>query len=218
MKPIDITGEKFNRLTAVRFAEVRKKKHFWEFLCECGIIKIIMKTEVKSGNTKSCGCFQKDHPARLQHGFARNGPTHRFYRIYQSMKERCNNPKDIGYHLYGAKGVKCFWQFFEKFRGDMLESYQLHVKEFGEKDTTIDRISGNGNYCKENCRWATNKEQQRNRSNNRLLTYKRETKCVAEWAEELGLDQFTIYRRLNSKWSTEKTLTEPVRRVDKITS
>ena len=87
----------------------------------------------------------------------------RIYRIFKHMTQRCNNPKDKDYPHYGARGIKCLWKDFNEFKNDMYESYLDHVAEYGEKDTTIDRINFDGNYCKENCRWATVSEQNANK-------------------------------------------------------
>lgn len=80
------------------------------------------------------------------------------------------------------------------------------------KDKTLDRRDPNKGYCLDNCKWSTRKEQSRNKTNNTLLKYKGETKCISEWAEQLGIASTTIHERLKSGWSTKETLSKPVRK------
>ena len=122
------------------------------------------------------------------------------------MKGRCENPKADNYKYYGARGIKVcdIWEKnFENF-------YNWSIKNGYEENLTIDRIDVNGNYCPENCAWKTIKEQENNRRNNRVLMFNGIEKNVTEWSEELGINRETIYKRLRSGWSIEKTLTIPV--------
>lgn len=95
----------------------------------------------------------------------------RFWRTYRNMKKRCNDPKSTYYRLYWWRWIKCRWDSYKSFKNDMYESYLDHVAKYWEKETTIDRIDSNWNYCKENCRWATNIEQGRNTSRNRRFNW-----------------------------------------------
>jgi len=89
-------------------------------------------------------------------------------RRFCNMKQRCNNPNATGYKNYGGRGIKVLWKSFQEFKNDMYESYVEHACKYGDYNTTIDRINNDGHYCKENCRWATMKEQ---RANSRLVCY-----------------------------------------------
>jgi len=123
------------------------------------------------------------------------------------MKQRCANPKATKYEIYGGKGVRVCdeWQEYEPFhKWAMANEYKNSL--------TIDRIDNNGDYCPENCRWATYRKQNLNKSQNRLVAFKGKTMPLAEWAERLGMNYSTLRARLSQYgWPVEKALTKPVR-------
>lgn len=129
--------------------------------CACGRKHEIVGYNLKNGHTTSCGCARVSALKRTatKHGMFGT----RFYNIYRQILRRCNEPKHKAFKNYGGRGVKNLWQSFDNFKRDMYRSYNFHVKKFGERNTTIDRISSEGNYCKENCRWATWKIQANNK-------------------------------------------------------
>ena len=99
------------------------------------------------------------------HGFGSkkfSGEKYKFYDLYWGMVARCNRKTNTSYKNYWARGIKCLWGSFEEFKNDMYESYVDHVQKYWRKQTSLDRIDVNWNYCKENCRWATKSEQANN--------------------------------------------------------
>lgn len=152
-------GQKFNYLTALR--KVSKMKWLWK--CKCGREKEIDYGHVKYGKTQSCGCYLNE--IITTHGLANT----RIYTIWENMKQRCLNKKNDSYFKYGERGIKICerWHLFKNFYEDMGESYTKHVSEYGEKNTSIDRINNDGNYELLNCRWATPKEQSNNQRPNK---------------------------------------------------
>lgn len=148
----DHTGERFGRLIAVRPLKsiARPKPMFWECVCDCGTSTIVEACHLRSGGTKSCGCLSRDNSTT--HGYAGT----RIYRVWMSMRNRCDEPSCAGYQYYGGRGIAydVRWRKFEAFLEDMGE---------GAKGLQLDRIDSNGGYCKANCRWVTSSVNLKNR-------------------------------------------------------
>jgi len=121
------------------------------------------------------------------------------------MRQRCYNKSDEKFPIYGGRGIVVSerWKDFQNFLDDMGERPSSHH--------SLDRIDTNGNYEPGNCRWATQTEQQRNRRNNRLITYNGQTKCVREWEDFLGFHVGTLQARLLHGWTVEDAFTRPIR-------
>ena len=207
----DISGKKFGRLTAIkRVGADKQRRSLWLCKCECGNKTKIRLPNLTTGITKSCGCLQKDIVAeRLwKHGLSvdANGNTPRLYGIWRNMKQRCFNSKASKYYLYGGKNIKVYKEWLE------YKPFHEWALSNGYKDNlTIDRIDGDKDYCPENCRWATRKQQSRNTSQNHLITYRGRTKTLAGWAEELGIKQRTLSSRLlDYGWNIKKAFIAPV--------
>ena len=162
--PIDLTGRVFGNLTVLGLADKRRgQDRCWRCACSCGNMVVVVRSELKTGDTKSCGCLRKE-TAHLQgkkntkHGCAREGLEPSEYRSWVEMRRRCTNRNSIGYRYYGGRGIAVCerWSSFENFLADM-----------GKKPTprhSIDRYPNNdGNYEPGNCRWATAKQQASNR-------------------------------------------------------
>jgi hypothetical protein len=131
---------------------------------------------------------------------------HGLYRTYLSMSSRCNYKSHTFYTRYGGRGIKCLWKNYKEFKKDMYDSYIKHFKVYGRRDTTLDRIDNDGNYCKENCRWATQKEQKNNTMRSVFLTFNNQTMTMGEWGKKLGIHKSTLKYRLKRGWSVERAL------------
>lgn len=130
----------------------------------------------------------------------------RFYFCYFSIVQRITDENATSYPRYGGKGIHNLWTSFEEFRDDMYESYLQHVKDYGERQTTIDRIDPKGNYEKSNCRWATYKEQGNNMTKNHPITFNGKTQNISQWGEELGIRKELIAARISRGWPVENAL------------
>jgi len=194
-----IIGQVFGRLTVTEWVSSGKVK----CQCSCGNITIVTRSHLWAGNTKSCGCFGKEYPSHLIHGYSK---TSRIYTAWESMKTRCTNPKCEQYPNYGGRGIKvcALW----------AESFESFLSDMGPAPTykhSLDRINVDGDYCPENCRWATPEEQARNKTTTQRLTYQGKTLTIMEWSNILSIPYKTIWARIKLSWPIERVLTEPVR-------
>lgn len=198
-------GQKFGRLTVIQKAERdRNGNPQWLCQCDCGQVRLAWEGKLKSGHTKSCGCLKIDmFRARVRRHGQHESPT---YSSWEKMISRCLNPNDYRYADYGGRGIEVCerWRDFVNFFEDMGER--------PGSEYSLDRIDVDGSYCPENCRWATRKEQQRNRRVNRLVQLDGETVTVTEAAELTGISEDVLRSRLRRGWDERDALTRPVAR------
>lgn len=203
----DITGERFNHLTAIRRVENIRGRVAWEFRCDCGNLVQLEKGCVLYGNTHSCGCQRRQQCGILN--FKHGESDSQLHYVWRSMKKRCYNPNDAGYQNYGGRGIKVC----DEWRQDFM-SFKTWAMDNGyAKGLSIDRIDNDGNYEPSNCRWTDRKTQSHNKRTNHNLTYNGVTKTIGEWAESLGMNYNTLIGRINVYgWSVEDALSKPVRK------
>ena len=178
--------------------------------CECGRVKYVARQHLKSGASRMCqSCAlnmrYKNTPREELKCYKDGRLEDPLYQAWWSMKSRCLNPKHRSYPRYGGRGITICdeWLDFPTFR-------QWASEHNWQKGLQIDRVDNDGNYCPENCRFVTPKENANNRSNCRMLTFNGKTQSVSKWADELGYEPNVIYLRLRMGWPVERTLTAPV--------
>jgi hypothetical protein len=211
-KIIDLTGQKFGRLTAVRLVATPEhinpitRSKFWAARCECGTEIVVVGNNLRNGNTKSCGCWKRDNGTIQGTKYGMYSLPER--KIWQAAIERCENPNNKGYPRYGARGVK----MFEGWRNDFQAFYE-YVGPRPSPKHSLDRINVNGNYEPGNVRWATIKEQQRNKRNTVFLEHNGRRMSLNDWAEETGIARSCLYYRITQAGQEFRAspLTKPLR-------
>ncbi len=203
---IDLIGQNFGRLIVIKRMDNDKCGNLcWLCRCDCGKYTVIQGGHLGSNNTKSCGCLATEQLIKrsTKHGHSCKNQESKEYIVWKNMIQRCTNTRCNQYGDYGGRGIKVCkrWLKFENFLEDM---------DIRKKGLTLDRIDNDGDYCQENCRWVTRKQNNRNKRNNHLITHDGKTQCLKTWEEETGIHYVTILARLRYGWSIAKTLMTPV--------
>lgn len=206
----DIRGQRFGRLVALEPVGRDEQGYvLWRCKCDCGNEKIASTKSLGKG-TSSCGCYSREVHNQVH---TKHGKRHsRIYQVHRTMCQRCYNPNAHEYENYGGRGIEVCdeWKDFLTFEKWATANGYDETAKHGK--CTLDRIDPNGDYEPSNCRWATMKQQQRNRRNNVLITYNGETHCMSEWAEIIGIPYGTFQKRLAYGWSIERAITAPLTR------
>lgn len=204
--PIDISGQVFGRLTVVQLSKYGQgQKPRWYCVCSCGGNTTTSGSNLRNGHTTSCGCLNKERTGDASRRHGKTGT--KLWRAWRAMWSRCTNSNLPCYKNYGGRGISVDdrWKDFEAFASDMGEP--------PSSEHSIDRIDVNGNYCRDNCRWATVGEQAVNRRNNHVITVDGLSKTVSEWARELEVSPYSIFSRIHLYgYSDVEAVTKPFRR------
>lgn len=191
-------GDRFGKLVVLDKVVIPGWGTRWKCVCDCGKETMVAAYNLAKSNTRSCGCLLAT--IRITHGMTNT----RAYGIWKTMHQRCTNANREEYKNYGGRGIVVCerWKSFESFLEDMGHP---------PKGLTLERQDNNGSYCKENCRWATRKDQLNNRRNNRTITAFGKTQSVTLWAQEKGIPVTTLRNRLfRAEMSAEDALLAPL--------
>jgi hypothetical protein len=202
-KIVDLTDQRFGRLMVQSRAESDPcGSPRWLCKCDCGTLKVVVVNNLRSGDTKSCGCLRKELAVARSttHGFSYTSE----YRSLYNVRVRCNNPNDKYYHNYGGRGIKCLINTVE----ELIETIGYRPSP----EHSIDRIDTNGNYEIGNIRWSTKIIQEQNRRNTQFITFQDRKLTLTEWSRELGGSDALVNSRLASGWSEERAVSTPVKR------
>ncbi len=203
----DISGQKFGRLTVLGYFRSHPKTGvFFMCACNCGTFKQLPGVRIRKGDVTSCGCFQKENAAAVQtkHGDSSNGRISPEYKAWSGMVLRCKKRSGKTYKNYGKRGIRVCerWRDFRNFLSDM-----------GRKPTllhSIERKDVNGNYEPDNCKWATQSEQARNKRNNVKFDFFGERLTIVDLAKRCSIPYPTLYQRLRvSNWDLAKAMSKP---------
>lgn len=201
----DLTGQKFERLTVIARAENSPcGMTKWLCRCDCGAERIVFAKHLRSGATKSCGCFSADTTSKRN--FKHGQTNSRIFGIWQDIKNRCLNPKCEKYSYYGGRGIS----ICKEWRFNFMSFHDWAIKNGYQNNLTIDRENNNGDYEPSNCRWVTMTVQANNKSNNRIIAHNGQEHTLAEWSKILRINRNTLSSRLvrNKNIKTEELFRE----------
>jgi hypothetical protein len=202
-----IENKRFGRLVALwhshtnidQYKKSKNYRKYFKCICDCNQLTIVERNSLVSGNTKSCGCLEKETVKKVntKHGKSKT----REHNIWSGLKQRCLNKKNNHYKNYGARGILISQKWLYSF-----ESFILDVGIAPSKNHSLDRINNDGNYEPGNCRWATREEQNNNSRRTIFLELNGERKSLADWCYKFNLKRKTVYARIRSGKSVEQAL------------
>ena len=212
---IDITGQRFGKLFVIERKSPPTKKDtraHWLCRCDCGNFAIVSGKNLRNGNTKSCGCVQKEKLRIRNYQSAKHhGRNERLYCVWRSMIGRCKDKNHRSYKDYGGRGIKVCneWLSYSGFREWALKTgYDPSAKKI---EVTIDRIDNDKDYCPENCRWINMLAQENNKRNNAIYEHNGEKHTIAEWARILGMKDSVFRSRVYHGWDFDRIVNTPIK-------
>ena len=212
---IEMVGNRYGRLLVIEELEryrnaAGKTERVFLCRCDCGNKKIIKMHTLRSGNAISCGCYRKEFISSAKSTHRMSGT--KIYRVWRSMRRRCNVPTDKAFVNYGARGITVCAEW----ESDFNEFYKWAISNGYNEGLTIERIDNNKGYSPDNCKWIPRCEQNKNRRMNHYLAYGGRKKTLQEWANEIGVNRCTLRdycKRYCDKQAVEKAI-EMKRMVD----
>lgn len=215
MKQIDLTGQRFGRLTVLECnGRSKDGQKIYRCQCDCGNVKEIRSGNLRSGHSLSCGCVAAEKiKQRNTDNAIHGGCGTRLYGIWIDMRQRCTYEKAINWHLYGGRGIRVCDEWDIDF-----SAFREWAMSHGYADgLQLDRIDNDGNYEPDNCKWSTRSEQGNNRRPCIYITIDGETKTLTEWCNITGVNRHAAYCRINRGWEPEKAVTEKTKPKYKLT-
>lgn len=194
-------GDRFGRLTIIKHQSTGARGRIWLCRCDCGKDKLLTSSKLPQQN--SCGCG-RDLSGPRTHMMSKSCE----YRVWRSMKARCENQSDHGFSDYGGRGISICIRWANSF-----EAFYADMGPRPGKGYSIDRKDNDGNYEPGNCRWATAAEQQSNRRYVRQIEYEGQTVPLFTLAARFNLNRVVFLNRIRRGWSLQRALTQPVRTI-----
>lgn len=185
----DLTGKRFGMLTVISKSCNRNKNVYWNCRCDCGNTIEVKTAELNRGTTISCGCYAKKRLA--EENTKHDKSDTRLYKIWYGMKRRCYDSEMESYEDYGGRGITICKEWLD----DFMNFYNWAMANGYRDDLTIERKDVNGNYCPENCCWATYLTQARNHRNTIRLELFGYEKPLAEWNDIAEVSYYRSYQR-----------------------